>query len=132
MEPLGPLPRGILDINEAAADFYTRTVYQPPWVGYLAVVGATAVGSAGFVAPPDENRVEIFAWPTSAGAPGAGLCDADTAALVAIARAAEPQIEIYAKTLPEDGPRPRSSRGSVSAASARPSITRSAWRGPGC
>ena len=104
-EPLGPLPAAVLEINQAAADFYSRAVYEPPWVGYLAVDGDTRVGGGGFVAPPEDNRVEI-AYFTLPGLEGRGYAKRTAAALVAIARAASPGIEVYAKTLPEDGPSP--------------------------
>jgi RimJ/RimL family protein N-acetyltransferase len=105
LEPLGPLPQAILDINKAAAEFYGRTIYAPPWIGYLAIDGVTVVGGGGFVAPPEDGRVEI-AYFTLAGRVGRGHGTRTAAALVAIARAARPRIEVYAKTAPDDGPSP--------------------------
>ncbi len=105
LEPIGPLPPAILEINEMSAEFYSRTAYAPPWVGYLAVNGEAVVGSGGFVGPPQDNRVEI-AYGTLPEHGGQGYARRTAAALVAIARAAEPGIEVYAKTLPEDGPSP--------------------------
>jgi RimJ/RimL family protein N-acetyltransferase len=104
-EPIGPLPQAILDINAMSAEFYSRTVYEPPWVGYLALDGDTVVGTGGFVAPPEDDRVEI-AYGTLSGQEGRGYARRTAAALIAIARAARPGVEIYAKTLPEDGPSP--------------------------
>ena len=104
-EPIGPLPQAILDINSMAAEFYGRTVYEPPWIGYLALDGETVVGTGGFVAPPEGNRVEI-AYGTVAEYEGRGFAGRTAAALIAIARATRPGVEIYAKTLPEDGPSP--------------------------
>ena len=104
-ETLGPLPSAILDINAAAADFYRRSVYQPPWVGYLAADRGEVVGGGGFVGPPDDSRVEI-AYFTLPQHEGRGYAGRTAAALVSIARAALPRIEVYAKTLPEDGPSP--------------------------
>ena len=63
------------------------------------------VGSAGFVAPLDENRVEI-AYSTPLEHQGRGYATRTAAALVVIAQAAAPGIEVYAKTLPEHGPSP--------------------------
>jgi RimJ/RimL family protein N-acetyltransferase len=105
LEPIGPLPQAILDINEMSAEFYGRTAYEPPWVGYLALHGQTVVGTGGFVSPPEDNRVEI-AYGTLSGHEGQGHARRTAAALIAIARAAHPGVEIYAKTLPEDGPSP--------------------------
>ena len=105
LEPIGPLPPAILVINEMATEFYSRTAYAPPWVGYLAVDGEQIVGSGGFVGPPQDNRVEI-AYGALPEYRGRGYARCTAAALVDIARAAEPGIELYAKTLPEDGPSP--------------------------
>jgi RimJ/RimL family protein N-acetyltransferase len=104
-EALGPLPQAILDLNAMSAEFYGRTVYQPPWVGYLAVDGGEVVGTGGFVGPPVDGRVEI-AYGTLPEHEGRGHAGRTAAALVAIARAARPGVELYAKTLPEDGPSP--------------------------
>ena len=104
-ESLGPLPQAARDITRATADFHQRAAYRPPWIGYLAVDGRTVVGGGGFVGPPDANRVEI-AYFTLPEHEGQGHARRTAAALVAIARAARPGIEIYAKTLPEDGPSP--------------------------
>lgn len=105
LETLGPLPSAVLDINAVAADVFSRSVYQPPWIGYLAVDGDEVVGGGGFVGPPDGNRVEI-AYFTLPEHEGRGHARRTAAALVAIARAALPGIEVYAKTAPEDGPSP--------------------------
>ena len=105
LEPIGPLPQAILEINAMSAEFYNRTVYAPPWVGYLALDGDAVVGTGGFVGPPEDNRVEI-AYGTLSGHEGLGHAGRTAATLVAIARAARPGTEIYAKTLPEDGPSP--------------------------
>jgi RimJ/RimL family protein N-acetyltransferase len=104
-EPLGPLPQAILDINAMSAEFYGRTAYEPPWVGYLALDGEAVVGTGGFVSPPQDNRVEI-AYGSLPEHVGQGYATRTAAALIAIARAARPGVEIYAKTLPEDGPSP--------------------------
>ena len=105
VEPIGSLPQAILDIAAMSAAFYSRTAYKPPWVGYLALDGATVVGAGGFVAPPEAGRVEI-AYGSLAEHEGRGHATRTAAALIAIARAAQPGVEIYAKTLPEDGPSP--------------------------
>ena len=105
-EPIGPLPQAILDINDMSAEFYSRTVYEPPWVGYLALDCATVVGTGGFAGPPEDNRVEI-AYGTLPEYERRGYAGRTAQALIAIAYAALPGVEIYAKTLPEDGPSPR-------------------------
>ena len=105
LEPLGPLPQAVLEINQTAADFYNHASYQPPWVGYLAVDGQTVVGAGGFVGAPEANRVEI-AYFTLPEQERKGYATRTAAALVAIARAALPGVEVYAKTAPEDGPSP--------------------------
>ena len=105
LEPVGPLPPALLAINEMSAEFYRRTAYAPPWIGYLAVDGDQVVGSGGFVGPPEDDRVEI-AYGTLPEYEGRGYAGRTAAALIAIARADDPEIEVYAKTLPEDGPSP--------------------------
>jgi RimJ/RimL family protein N-acetyltransferase len=105
MEPIGPLPQAILDISAMSAEFYSRTVYAPPWVGYLALDGEVVVGTGGFVSPPEDNRVEI-AYGSLKAHEGQGYATRTAAALISIARAERPDLEIYAKTLPEDGPSP--------------------------
>ncbi len=105
LDPVGPLPQAILDINQASAAFYSRAAYQSPWVGYLAVLGETVVGGGGFVGPPENGRVEI-AYFTLPEQEGRGHGGRTAAALVEVARAARPGIELYAKTAPEDGPSP--------------------------
>jgi RimJ/RimL family protein N-acetyltransferase len=104
-EPIGPLSQAVLDIAAMSAEFYSRTAYEPPWVGYLAVQGEVVVGTGGFVSPPEDNRVEI-AYGTLPEYEGRGYARRTAEALIAIARAARPGVEIYAKTLPEDGPSP--------------------------
>ena len=104
-EALGPLPQAVRDITGATAEFYERAAYEPPWIGYLAVDGQAVVGGGGFVGPPDDNRVEI-AYFTLPEHEGQGHARRTATALIAIARAARPGIEVYAKTLPEDGPSP--------------------------
>ncbi len=105
LEPIGPLPQAILDLNAMSADFYSRTDYRPPWIGYLALDGEVVVGTGGFVGPPVDGRVEI-AYGSLPEHQGQGHATRTAAALIAIARAARPGIGIYAKTLPEDGPSP--------------------------
>ena len=105
LEPVGPLPAAILALNAMSAELYGRTVYEPPWIGYLAVNGDEIVGSGGFVGPPEDDRVEI-AYGSLPGYEGRGHATRTAASLIAIAHAARPGIEIYAKTLPEDGPSP--------------------------
>ena len=105
LEPVGPLPQAILDLNQASAEFYSRAAYEPPWIGYLAVLGETVVGGGGFVGPPELGRVEI-AYFTLPEQEGRGHAGRTAAALVEVARAALPGIEVYAKTAPENGPSP--------------------------
>jgi len=105
LERLGPLPEAIRQMNAAAAEFYCLTVYQPPWTGYLSVFDGEVVGGSGFVGPPALNRVEI-AYFTLPEHEGRGHAKRTAATLVAIARAASPGIEVYAKTAPEEGPSP--------------------------
>ena len=93
-------PRDIDDACAATAGMYDRLGFEPPWIGYIAVVDGTAVGGGAFVGPPADGRVEI-AYFTQPDRQGKGLATRIARALVDIARRHAPGIEIHAKTLPE-------------------------------
>jgi len=102
---LGALPPEFEQTRAATAAFYDQVGFEPPWIGYFAVDDGTIVGGGAFVGPPRDNRVEI-AYFTLPRHQRLGHAARTAAALVAIARAARPDIELYAKTAPEDGPSP--------------------------
>ncbi|MBS0376756.1 MAG: GNAT family N-acetyltransferase [Proteobacteria bacterium] len=93
---LGVLPAEVLPSTVA---LYAERGWQPPFVGYLAVEGSVAVGACAFCSPPAAGRVEI-AYFTFPGHERRGLAGFMAAALVAIAREADPALTLYAQTLP--------------------------------
>jgi GNAT superfamily N-acetyltransferase len=102
-ERLADLPPAMLEARKATADLYDRLGFHPPWIGYVAVDGALAVGGGAFMGPPEADRVEI-AYFTLPEHEARGYATRTAAALVSIARAARHEIEVYAKTAPESGP----------------------------
>jgi ribosomal-protein-alanine N-acetyltransferase len=103
--PLIDLPEDIRAMLDATADMHARIGFEPPWIGYLALDGDEVVGGGAFVGPPQDGRVEI-AYFTRPEHEGRGHAAKTAAALVAIAREAQPGLAISAKTAPEPGPSP--------------------------
>lgn len=103
--PFGELPDDVREGLLATADFYDRTGFEPPWIGYLALDGDEVVGGGAFVGPPEGRQVEI-AYFTRPEHRSRGHAAKTAAALVALARRALPGVAIYAKTAPEPGPSP--------------------------
>lgn len=99
--PVGTLPPEVQDACAATAALYRRTAYVPPWVGYVAVCDGVPVGGGAFVGAPAYGRVEI-AYLTAPEFQGRGFASRTAARLLAIARAADPDIAVFAKTLPEE------------------------------
>jgi ribosomal-protein-alanine N-acetyltransferase len=99
-EDLGELPPVIRETCAATADHYGRVGFVKPWVGYFAVQGDVIVGGGAFVAPPTEGQVEI-AYFTLPEFQGRGMAQRTARELVRLARAADPSIRLFAKTLPE-------------------------------
>ena len=90
------------DVLPSTLAVYASRGYAPPFIGYLAVVAGRAVGTGVFPAPPRAGRVEI-AYFTFPGAEGRGIATATARALVALARAAQPELTVFAQTLPRPG-----------------------------
>lgn len=110
LEPItpesNPRDRGFSEDSPAGStlkmqvDYYSKIGFHPPWVGYLAMVNGIPVGMGGFKGRPSNNKVEIayFTFPENEGKGiGTQICKA----LVELARAGDPQVEITARTLPE-------------------------------
>lgn len=85
----------------ATAAMYDRLGFDPPWIGYIAVMAGTAVGGGAFVGAPADNRVEI-AYFTLADHQRMGVATRIARKLVKIARRHAPGVELYAKTMPEE------------------------------
>lgn len=95
--PLADVPEGIC---RAMAKLYDEIGFEEPWIGYLAFVGDTAVGTCGFKSAPRGGRVEI-AYFTFPGWEGRGVATSMAAELVAVARRYDPTIAVTARTLLE-------------------------------
>ena len=86
------------DVCLTTALMYRRGRYQPPWIGYLAVLDGNVLGACAFLEPPREGRVEI-AYLTFPAFEHRGFGTAMAARLVALARATDPSVVVYAHTL---------------------------------
>lgn len=100
-EELSWLSEVALKACASTASHYQKAGFSPPWVGYLAVSDFEVVGTCAFTAAPVAGRVEIayFTFPPFE---GRSVATAMAAELIARARAAHPDIEVFAHTLPED------------------------------
>jgi ribosomal-protein-alanine N-acetyltransferase len=98
--PISDVAEEIVATYAANADLYRRARFIPPWVSYVAVDAGRAVGGGAFVGPPRDNRVEI-AYFTLNELQGLGYATRTAAALVEIARSANPSLVISAFTLRE-------------------------------
>ncbi len=91
-------------VLEQTAALYRRCGFQPPWVGYLAMEGATWVGTCAFTGPPMNAEVEI-AYFTFPGQEGRGVATRMASALIEATTAAahDQQLAFIAHTLPQEG-----------------------------
>jgi RimJ/RimL family protein N-acetyltransferase len=85
---------------EMYARFYPVIGFHLPWVAYVIVRDQQVVGSCGFTGQPKEGKVELAYW-TFAAFEGQGIASYACKALLQIARAADPQVKVMAKTAPE-------------------------------
>lgn len=97
----GPWPEGTEALLDATRQLYAEQGHHPPWISYLAFVGDEMVGGGAFVGPPTAEGVEI-AYFTRSDLEGQGHAGHTAAALMAIARAADPVLPIWAKTLRQE------------------------------
>lgn len=88
------------DVCAGTAILYETVGFEPPWIGYLAVVDGEFAGTCAFKAPPADGRVEIayFTFPPFE---GRGIATRMARELVAIAHSSAPDVRIVAQTLPE-------------------------------
>lgn len=96
LPPLDPVMQANVD---ATAALYARVGYEPPFVGYVAVMDDAVVGGGAFVGPPRGGVVEIAYYTLPANA-GRGHATRTARALVEIAHAAG--CTAIAHTLMED------------------------------
>ncbi len=99
LQKIPNLPAAAVEIGPAYVALYKKEGYEPPWLGYFAVIGESCVGTCGFKSPPRENRVEIayFTFPEFE---GQRLATGMAQQLLDIARDADPRLIIAARTLP--------------------------------
>lgn len=84
-------------------DYYASIGFNPPWISYFAYSDAELAGVCSFKGGPKQGKVEIayFTFPEQEGQGyGTQMC----AALLALARAADPEVIVTARTLPEANP----------------------------
>jgi len=96
----GSLPEVAREVCRATAEQYARAGFEEPWIGYLALVDESVVGTCGYKARPRDGRVEI-AYFTFPELEGRGHASAMSARLVAIAREHDPSVVVAAQTLPQ-------------------------------
>lgn len=100
-ETVPALPQVATEVLTAYAGLYRTHGFIPPWLGYLALVGGMCVGTCGFKAPPKEGRVEIayFTFPVHE---RRGYATQMARLLVEIAHAADPYLNVAARTMPQE------------------------------
>ena len=89
------------EIFKSYLEYYHKTGYHPPWIGYFVIRNGKPVGVGGFVGQPVDGKVEI-AYGTFKEYEGQGIASFSCTQLIAIAKTTDPQIIITAKTLPEN------------------------------
>ncbi len=88
------------EILKSYPDYYHKTGYNPPWIGYLVFRDDIIVGVGGFTGQPKDGKVEI-AYGTFKKYEGQGIASFSCQQLISIAKATDPKIIITAKTSPE-------------------------------
>jgi ribosomal-protein-alanine N-acetyltransferase len=81
-------------------EYYYKMGYDPPWIGYFVIRDEKVVGVCGFTGKPRDGRVEI-AYGTAEEFEGQGIASFSCRQLISIARAADPDVVVTAKTSPE-------------------------------
>ncbi len=99
-EGFGPLPAEADGVFQATSQLYDSVGFQPPWICYVAVTNDRVVGTCGFKAAPLDGRVEI-AYFTFPGYEGKGVATQMARQLLLIARDAQQDLVVAAKTLPD-------------------------------
>jgi len=99
----GVPPEGIIDeVLSSTAQMYKNVGYHEPWLGYLAMLDGSCVGTCAFKSAPEDGRVEIacFTFPEFE---GRGVATQMTQQLVEIALSKDRELTIAAQTLPTVG-----------------------------
>ena len=98
--PVGEISGVAAEVMAATASMYRTSGFEPPWIGYLAVRDDRVVGTCAFKCAPVDGCVEIayFTFPEFE---GRGNATAMATELIAIARAARPDLLITSQTRAE-------------------------------
>jgi RimJ/RimL family protein N-acetyltransferase len=94
---------GIIDeVLSSTAQMYKNVGYQEPWLGYLAVLDGSCVGTCAFKSAPEDGRVEIacFTFPEFE---GRGVATQMTKQLIEMALSKDRELTIAAQTPPSMG-----------------------------
>lgn len=88
------------EVCSTTAEMYKSSGYEEPWLGYLAMLDGSCVGTCAFKSAPEHGRVEIayFTFPEFE---GRGVATQMTRQLVEIALKEDRDLTIAAQTLPE-------------------------------
>ena len=89
------------EIFKSYPEYYYKTGYNPPWIGYLVFRDDIVVGVGGFTGQPKDGRVEI-AYGTCKEYEGQGIASFTCRQLISICKTNDPEIIITAKTAPEN------------------------------
>ncbi|MBK9732333.1 MAG: GNAT family N-acetyltransferase [Chitinophagaceae bacterium] len=81
-------------------DYYPKIGFNVPWVGYFIIRENRIVGSCSFTGQPFNGKVEIAYW-TFEEFEGEGIASFACKELLSIAKKANPNLTITAKTAPE-------------------------------
>ena len=81
-------------------DYYPKTGFNLPWVGYLVIKENQVVGSCGFTGKPHDGKIEI-AYSTFKDYEGQGIASFACTELIKISQRTDPRLTITAKTAPE-------------------------------
>ncbi len=82
-------------------EFYPNIGFNLPWVGYFVKQNNKIIGSCALIKKPEENKAEISYW-TFKEHEGKGIASWACKELIAIARKADTNSIITAKTAPEN------------------------------
>lgn len=86
------------EVLEMTIKYFARIGYSVPWIGYFVALNGNIVGSAAFKGRPINGKVEI-AYGTDPEFQHRGIGTQICKCLVEIARAADPDVIVTARTL---------------------------------
>ena len=89
------------DVLSATIDYYKVIGFNKPWIGYFVLLHDQLVGSAGYKGKPIGNKIEI-AYGTNTKFQHQGIGTQICHELVRLALASNPQLDVMARTLPDN------------------------------